>query len=186
MRIIAGQFKSRHLKGTPPAGTRPTSDKLRETLFNILGESVRRCTFLDGCAGVGAVGIEAISRGAQAVVFVEQSRRAARTIRENLRLLGVGTGFNILETEIRKALDRCTRDGIVFDIAFVDPPYERDELYQDIVEAFAEKTLLATSGILVLEHTKRKTLPENVGHLKKARSLIQGDSALTFYRPETL
>ena len=76
MRIISGQFKSRHLKATPPPGTRPTSDKLRETLFNILGETVRGCTFLDGCAGVGAIGIEAISRGASMVIFVDQSRKA--------------------------------------------------------------------------------------------------------------
>src|SRR6266576_3763918 len=97
MRVISGQFKSRHLKAMPPPGTRPTSDKLRETLFNILGESVRGCTFLDGCAGVGAIGIEAISRGAEHVVFIEQSRKVTKMIRENLKSLDIEEGFKILE-----------------------------------------------------------------------------------------
>ena len=100
MRIISGQFKSRHLKATPPEGTRPTSDKLRETLFNILGETVRGCTFLDGCAGVGAIGIEAISRGAENVVFVDQARKATRMIRENLQSLAITDGFRILEMDL--------------------------------------------------------------------------------------
>src|SRR5207249_10720162 len=107
MRIIAGQFKSRQLKSTPPPGTRPTSDKLRETLFNILGESVRGCTFLDGCAGVGAIGLEAISRGAKRVVFVDQARKAVRMIRENLDGLGIEEGFKILEMDLAKALAVC-------------------------------------------------------------------------------
>src|SRR5262245_5676033 len=120
MRIIAGQFKSRHLSSGPSSGTRPTSDKLRETLFNILGETVRGCTFLDGCAGVGAIGIEAISRGAEAVVFVDQSRKATRIIRENLNALDIREKFRILEIDISKALDLCAREGLQFDIAFVD------------------------------------------------------------------
>src|SRR2546423_12844245 len=105
MRIISGQFKSRHLKAAPPAGTRPTSDKLRETLFNILGATVRGCTFLDGCAGVGAIGIEAISRGAETVVFADRSRKATRMIRENLQEFDIGAGFRILELDLTKALD---------------------------------------------------------------------------------
>src|ERR1043165_6930468 len=103
MRIIAGEFKSRQLKSTPPAGTRPTSDKLRETLFNILGMTVRGCSLLDGCAGVGAIGIEAISRGAATVVFVDQSRKATRMIRENLQAFDVQKGFRILELDLAKA-----------------------------------------------------------------------------------
>src|SRR5688572_29919034 len=134
MRIISGLYRSRHLRGSPPPGTRPTSDKLRETLFNILGETVRGCTFLDGCAGVGAIGIEAISRGAQSVVFVEQSRKAVRMIRENLQALEISEGSRILELDLRKALDVCARDGVAFDIAFVDPPYEREDLYKDALQ----------------------------------------------------
>jgi 16S rRNA (guanine966-N2)-methyltransferase len=183
MRIIAGQFKSRHLKATPPSGTRPTSDKLRETLFNILGESVRGCTFLDGCAGVGAIGIEAISRGAERVVFADQSRKAARMIRENLKSLQIEEGFQILEMDFSRALDVCLRDRIVFDIAFVDPPYEREHLYKDALERFGSRPLLAPSGILILEHSRRMEIP-SVGTLKRTRTLQQGDSALSFYKTE--
>jgi 16S rRNA (guanine966-N2)-methyltransferase len=177
MRIIAGEFKSRHLKAEPPPGTRPTSDKLRETLFNVLGESVRGCCFLDGCAGVGAIGIEAISRGATHVVFVDQSRKATRMIRENLQSLGITEGFQILEMDLARALDIC---GQRFDIAFVDPPYEREHIYKDALE----KVPLAPGGLLILEHSKRAALPEAAGRLKQTRQLQQGDSVLAFYRPE--
>src|SRR5437016_4714533 len=181
MRIIGGQFRSRHLKSGPPAGTRPTSDKLRETLFNILGESVRGCTFLDGCAGVGAIGIEAISRGAETVFFVDQSRKAARMIRENLDALDIRTGFKILEMDLRKALDLCSCEGIVFDVAFVDPPYERNQIYKEALDRFSTPLLLAPGGVLILEHSKRKAMPELAGNLKRVRTLIQGDSVLAFY-----
>src|SRR5437868_6312383 len=167
MRIIAGQFKSRHLKATPPEGTRPTSDKLRETLFNILGETVRGCTFLDGCAGVGAIGIEAISRGAENVVFVDQARKATRMIRENLQSLAITDGFRILEMDLSKALDVCSRDAVTFDIAFIDPPYEREHIYKDALERFSTQPLLAIDGVVVLEHSKRNELPETVNNLKR-------------------
>src|ERR1700757_1000693 len=115
MRIISGKFKSRHLKGTPPAGIRPTSDKLRETLFNILGPRVDGATFLDGCAGVGAIGIEAISRGAALVYFVDQSRKACQIIRQNLASLEITEGFKILEMDLVRALGTIDTP---FDMAF--------------------------------------------------------------------
>ncbi len=122
MRIISGQFRSRQLKGTPPAGLRPTSDKLRETLFNVLGPYVTGSDFLDACAGMGGVGIEAISRGAQSVYFVDASRKASSIIRENLSMLEVRDGFRILEMDLRKAIHGFQRDGSAFDVAFLDPP----------------------------------------------------------------
>ncbi|PYS04533.1 MAG: 16S rRNA (guanine(966)-N(2))-methyltransferase RsmD [Acidobacteria bacterium] len=125
MRIISGRFKSRRLKATPPAGIRPTSDKLKETIFNVLHPTVEGATFFDGCAGMGSIGIEALSRGARRVYFVEQSRKACQIIRENLQLLGIEGGYKILEMDLIKALDLCIRDGVHFDIAFLDPPYER-------------------------------------------------------------
>src|SRR5262245_57025474 len=124
MRVISGKFRSRHLKGTPPPGIRPTSDKLKETMFNILGARVQGARFLDGCAGLGGIGIEAISRGAAFVCFVEQSRKACQIIRENLRVLEVEDGFRILEMDFAKALHHF--EGAL-DIAFVDPPYERED-----------------------------------------------------------
>lgn len=176
MRIIAGKFRSRRLKGTPPSGIRPTSDKLRETVFNILGASVEGTTFLDGCAGMGGIGIEAVSRGASMVVFVDQSRKACRMIRENLESLAIKEGCKILEMDLAEALK-----GIQVDIAFVDPPYQREDLYESVLEHFGK----APPGLLIIEHSKHKDLPGSAGKLRKIRSLVQGDAALAFYRPET-
>ena len=173
MRIISGKFKSRRLKGTPPAGIRPTSDKLKETVFNILGASVEGATFLDACAGTGAMGIEAISRGAAFVYFVEQSRKACQIIRENLKSLEVDQGYKILEMDLGKALKDIDTQ---IDIAYVDPPYDRDDLYETALNCFK-------GGLLVVEHSKRKELPETAGDLRKIRSLVQGDAALAFYKP---
>ena len=179
MRIISGKFKSRRLKATPPAGIRPTSDKLKESVFNILGASIEGATFLDGCAGMGGIGIEAISRGAALVYFVDQSRKACHIIRENLKSLGVERGFKILEMDLIKALDVFDTP---FDIAFLDPPYEREDLYEAFLNRFGSDPLLAPDGLLIIEHSKRKKLPSAAGHLRQTRSLVQGDAALAFYR----
>jgi len=178
VRVISGKFKSRRLKGTPPAGIRPTSDKLRETVFNILGSRVEGSTFLDGCAGMGAIGIEAISRGAARVYFIEQSRKACQIIRENLKSLGVEDGFEILQMDLIKALDYITTPP---DIAFVDPPYEREDLYEACLDRFGSKPLMSPDGLLIFEHSKRKELPAAAGNLRQIRSLVQGDAALAFY-----
>ena len=185
MRVIAGLFRSRHLKAKPPAGIRPTSDRLRETLFNVLGPNVEGSVFLDACAGMGGVGIEAISRGARFVHFVDQSRKATAIIRENLDSLDVKEGFRILETDLGKTLDLFEHDGTVFDIVFVDPPYEKAGLYGEALTAFGSSRLLAEGGILVMEHSKRAELAETVGRLRRYRVLPQGDSTLSFYRVET-
>ena len=178
MRIISGKFKSRRLKGTPPSGIRPTSDKLKETIFNILGPRVEGAVFLDACAGMGAIGIEAISRGASFVYFVESSRKACDIIRENLRLLDVTEGAEILQHDLVKALDHVNRS---IDIAFADPPYEREDLYEACLNRFGNGEILSAEGLLILEHSKRREMPEAAGRLRKIRSLVQGDAALAFY-----
>jgi len=183
MRIISGKFKSRQLKGTPPAGLRPTSDKLRETLFNILGPAVVDSDFLDACAGMGGVGIEAISRGAHSVCFVDASRKATAIIRENLTALKIHSGFRILEMELKKALLVLERDT-VFDIVFLDPPYDREDLYTMALEFFGSRPVLKDDGILVMEHSKRQEPPEIGGFLRRYRLLTQGDSCLSFYRKD--
>jgi len=184
MRIISGQFKSRQLKGTPPPGLRPTSDKLRETLFNILGPSIDGSHFLDACAGMGGIGIEAISRGAETVCFVDTSRKATAIIRDNLAMLKIDGGFRILEMELRKALQACDREGASFDIAFLDPPYDREDLYTMALESFGSRPLLKDEGILVMEHSKRYEPPAAEGFLQRYRMLNQGDSSLSFYRKD--
>lgn len=184
MRIISGTFRSRQLKGRPPAGIRPTSDKLRETLFNVLGSAVEGVLFLDGFAGMGAIGIEALSRGARFVYFVDQSRKACAIIRENLESLGVKEGVRILQTDLGKALDQFEREGTAFDIVFLDPPYERESLYAECLAAFGARPLLADGGVLVLEHSRRLEVSDSAGKLKRYRVLTQGDSSLSFYRAE--
>jgi|SRR5688572_24640451 len=182
MRVIAGQFRSRQLKGKPPAGIRPTSDKLRETLFNVLGPRVQGATFLDGFAGMGGVGIEAISRGARFVYFVDHSRKACAIIRENLASLEVTEGFRVLETDLAKTLDLFEGEGVTFDIVFLDPPYEREVLYTEGLLAFGTRPLLNEGAVLVMEHSKRVDLEEIAGTLMRYRVLTQGDSTLSFYR----
>jgi 16S rRNA (guanine(966)-N(2))-methyltransferase RsmD len=184
MRVIAGIFRSRQLKGKPPEGTRPTSDKLRETLFNVLGPAVQDAVFLDGFAGIGGIGIEALSRGARAVYFVDRSRKAWEIIRENLQSLQVTAGVRVLEASMAKSLDLFERDGVVFDIVFLDPPYEREALYTECLSEFSKRPLLAENGLLIMEHSKRVELPEVAGKLRRYRQLTQGDSTLSFYRTE--
>jgi len=179
LRIISGRFGSRRLKGTPPPGIRPTSDKLKETVFNILGERVEGAVFVDGCAGLGGIGLEAISRGAAFVYFVEQSRKACRMIEENLHSLDVSEGFEILQLDLPRALGLI---GKPVDIAYVDPPYDREDLYEACLDRFGAGSLLASGGLLILEHSKRKELPVVAGGLKCIRSLVQGDAALAFYK----
>ena len=182
MRVIAGIFRSRQLKGKPPAGIRPTSDKLRETLFNVLGPRVQDSNFLDGFAGMGGVGIEAISRGARFVCFVDQSRKASAIIRQNLESLEVTEGFRMIEADLGKTLDLFERERATFDIVFLDPPYERQELYAESLSAFGSRHLLTEGGLLVMEHSKRVELPETEGVLMRYRVLTQGDSTLSFYK----
>ena len=184
MRIISGKFGSRQLKGTPPSGLRPTSDKLRETLFNVLGPAIAGSDFLDAFGGMGGVGIEAISRGARFVHFVDASRKACAMIRENLAGLGVRDGFRVLELDADKAFRLFERDSVSFDFAFLDPPYDREDLYTTALESFGTRPLLKEDAILVMEHSKRHDLPELAGFLRRYRTLIQGDSCLSFYRKD--
>jgi len=183
VRIIAGRYRSRRLKVGPPEGTRPTSDKLRETLFNILGGRVIESMFLDAYAGVGAIGIEALSRGAATVAFVDESPEACDAIRANLESLGLTQGQQVFQTDLARALKRPVNGR--FDIAFLDPPYGRDDLYRQDLEQFGAGACLAPDGVLVLEHLRTTQLPDAVGCLDRIRTHPQGDSALTFYQAET-
>ncbi|HKQ39918.1 MAG TPA: 16S rRNA (guanine(966)-N(2))-methyltransferase RsmD [Verrucomicrobiae bacterium] len=183
MRIIAGKFRGRRLKSPPSLETRPTSDRLRETLFNILAPRLGGACFLDLCAGSGAIGIEALSRGASHVTFVDRSRKMYALIETNLKLLEVEG--DTVEVASKEALDflrrRIKSDDAPFDVIFFDPPYTMD--YEEVlgyVGAHAER-LLAEDGVVIVEHHKKKKLAEEFGHLKRYRVLKQGDSELSFY-----
>lgn len=181
MRVIAGAFKGRVLQSPEWDGLRPTSDRLRETLFNILAPRIDGARMLDVCAGTGAVGIEALSRGAAAVTFVEEDRRALALIEANLRKCGVREGYTI---DRRNALARAlVLPGGPFDIVFLDPPYAQRSLEPWLELASAQVT---SRGLVVLEHASRLQAPSPVDGLTMVRRLRQGDSALAFYEPDVV
>jgi len=161
---------------------RPTSDRLRETLFNILGPAVSGATFVDLYAGTGAVGIEALSRGAHAVHFVESSARAAALIRENLRSLGVGEGFEIHEREVQRALCLLDSRSVEPGYVFLDPPYRKQQTYGETLQLLSHMRLLSPASIVIAEHEKKFDPGERFGALQRYRLLQQGDAALSFYR----
>ena len=179
VRVIAGSLKGRRLKAPTWTGLRPTSDKLRETMFNILAPRIAGARVLDGYAGTGAVGIEALSRGAAAVTFVERDRRAQALIAENLAHCGVADGYVIIRASVARAAAGLLADP--FDIMIFDPPY--DERADDLLAAAGEH--LAADGVLVLEHARRAASPHRAGGLRKAREVRSGDSALSFYVADT-
>ena len=207
MRIIAGKFRGRKLKSPPSLQTRPTSDRLRETLFNILAPRIEGARFLDLCAGTGAVGIEALSRGAAHVTFVDQSREMCALIEANLEALEVDEDeLEIVSAEASEFLRRRaarTKPSLSitprrlpargprlvallprsqpFDIIFFDPPYAAD--YEVVLNYIGEHAarLIAEVGILIVEHDKKKGPREEAGRLRRYRVVKQGDSALSFY-----
>lgn len=185
MRIIAGKYRGRKLKSPPSLQTRPTSDRLRETLFNILAPRIEGARFLDLCAGSGAVGIEALSRGAVHAAFVDQSRRMCGLIAANLDEFGIDEEESeVVCSEASVFLQRREKVGSkqgALDIIFFDPPYATD--YEAVLERLGDKeeALLAEAGLVIVEHHKKRDLKEEFGGLKRCRSLRQGDSCLSFY-----
>ena len=177
MRIIAGELKGRTLETPRWHGLRPTSDRLRETLFNVLGPRIRGARLLDAYAGTGAVGIEALSRGAAHVTFVEQDPRAVALIERNLTRCGVTDRHAIIRSGFAGAF--ASAPGTLFDIVFLDPPYGRGSL-ADALDAAAP--LAGPDTLLVIEHARRDQAPDDRGPLRRTRVLTSGDSALGFYR----
>jgi 16S rRNA (guanine(966)-N(2))-methyltransferase RsmD len=172
------------LKSPPSLETRPTSDRLRETLFNILAPRIKEARFLDLCAGSGAVGIEALSRGAAHVAFVDQSRPACALIETNLGSLNIDReDFEVLVAEALEFLRRRVRKGSeLFHIIYFDPPYAAD--YGMVLDYIGEhrKSLLMEDGLVIVEHARKQDLNKEFGELRRYRELKQGDSALSFYQ----
>jgi 16S rRNA (guanine966-N2)-methyltransferase len=182
MRVIAGKFRSRLLKGPGMLRIRPTSDRLRETLFNVLGPSLEDSFFVDLYAGTGAVGIEAISRGAREVIMVESSAKAARLIRQNLDSLGIRSGAELIEAEAVRGLERMAARHLLADFMFLDPPYEKEREYGSVLGFLDASHLVAPYGIVIVEHSRKMELPQRFARLERSRLLEQGDAALSFYR----
>jgi len=186
MRVIAGKYRSRPLLSLRGMDIRPTSDRLRETLFNVLcagnPEALAGSVWLDLYAGTGAVGIEALSRGAAMVYFAEPSKPAADVIAANLKSLGIASGSQIAKVETLKALGQWAKAGVRANYIFLDPPYRLREEYEKTLALLAESSLLASSSLVIAEHEKRFDPGESFGCLERYRKLEQGDATLGFYR----
>jgi 16S rRNA (guanine966-N2)-methyltransferase len=186
MRVIAGKFRSRHLQSLKGLDLRPTSDRLRETLFNILGDLVIGSCFIDAFAGTGAVGIEALSRGASEVVFIENHAPAVALIKKNIASLPIKEGVRILSIDARRALQTLAQENSMStalrQIVFLDPPYDHAADYDRVLSFLGSATLLSEGSLVIAEHRRSFALPEAVGNLQSVRVLRQGDATLSFYR----
>ena len=178
MRVIAGEFKGRRLEAPRWEGLRPTSDKLRETLFNVLAARIAGARVVDGFAGTGALGIEALSRGAARVTFVERDQRAVRLIATNLERCGVPPERYVIIRGDFGSAGHAERDRTRADLVLLDPPYDLKSLEEAIGSA---AVLLDPGGLVVVEHAKRRESPAAAGGLSRRRVLKSGDSALSFY-----
>ena len=186
MRVIAGTFRSRLLQSPPGTSTRPTSDRLRETLFNILGPRVRGCRFVDLYAGTGAVGIEAISRGAAHVWFAENAHPALKTLRANLQALGIQHSYALEDRGSGALLERLTRLSDPINLVYLDPPYEAEAEYSATLALLGSARgtkLLAHDALVIAEHASRSKVPLLVryGNLGRTRTYQQGETTLSFY-----
>jgi 16S rRNA (guanine(966)-N(2))-methyltransferase RsmD len=175
MRVIAGEFRSRRLKSLPGLDVRPTPDRLRETLFAVLTPVIEGAKFVDAYAGVGAVGIEALSRGAREAIFIEKSREAVDIIRENLATLGLRERGRLIKGKAAALLAREQAD-----IVFLDPPYDRETEYQEALAAAAQ----SGAPLVIAQHSTRLKLSERYGVLARYREIRQGDNQLTLFRRE--
>jgi 16S rRNA (guanine966-N2)-methyltransferase len=173
MRIIAGEFRSRTLQSMPGMDVRPTSDKLRETLFNIINMSIEGTVFVDAYAGTGAVGIEALSRGARHVIFIEKDKEAVRLIKANLKTLGAEARARVIHGPSAIYLG-----GLDADIVFMDPPYPKEHEYQASLDALANRDV----PLVIVQHSSRLALDEEYGPLHRTRILKQGENSLAWYR----
>jgi 16S rRNA (guanine(966)-N(2))-methyltransferase RsmD len=172
MRVIGGEFRSRKLKSAPGLETRPTPDRLREALFNVLAPRIRGVVFLDAYAGTGAVGIEALSRGATRAIFVEKSRAVVDVIRANLSALGLEARAEVFTGRVPSVVQRLEAD-----IVFLDPPYEAVQEYESALVALQRESV----GLVIVQHEARLELNEQYGPWRKYRTLKQGSNSLSFY-----
>jgi len=186
MRIIAGQYRSRLLVSPPGTSTRPTSDRLRETLFNIISPRISGAQFIDLFAGTGAVGLEAISRGAAHVYFAENAGPALKSLRTNLTNLKITGGYALEDRGVMPLLQRLAKASTAIDVVFLDPPYNEEEAYTQtlgFLGSAANRALLAPDALVIAEHATKSPfkLAERYGTLTRTRVYKQGDTSLSFY-----
>jgi 16S rRNA (guanine(966)-N(2))-methyltransferase RsmD len=186
MRVIAGKYRGRPLRSLRGTEIRPTSDRLRETLFNVLTagnpEALAGTVWLDLFAGTGAVGIEALSRGAKQACFVEKSAAAAALIEQNLQSLGIVEGYKILRDNLAGVVWRLQREHFAADVVFLDPPYGLRHSYEETLTVLADSSLVWAMSVVIAEHEKKYDPGDEFGPLRRIRKLAQGNTVLSFYR----
>lgn len=186
MRVIAGKYRSRQLKSLKGKALRPTSDRLRETLFNVIGQRIEGVRFVDAFAGTGAVGIEALSRGAREVIFIEKYSPAATLIKKNLASLDIRDHARVLCLDAVHGLEILHQENRTSELApgmvYLDPPYGNTEDYDRVLSFLGFATLLREGSLVIAEHRRNFELPEVAGKLHRVRVLRQGDAVLSFYR----
>jgi len=186
MRVIAGKYRGRPLRSLRGMDIRPTSDRLRETLFNVLAagnpQALDGSVWLDLFAGTGAVGIEALSRGASHVYFIETAAVAAKLIEHNLESLGIAEGYRILRDDLSGVLWRLQREHVAADVVFLDPPYRMRLAYEQTLTALADSSIVWAMSLVIAEHEKKFDPGSEFGSLLRVRKLTQGNTALSFYR----
>lgn len=181
MRIIAGKFRSQPLLAPKGRDTRPTSDRLRETLFNVLAPRIQDAVFADLFAGTGAVGLEALSRGARQVYFAENAKGSLTILHQNLNRFQVGHQAQVEPAGTKALLNRLLQQGILLEIVFLDPPYHDLSAYKTTLQFLSEQPILAPGARVVAEHARRIPLPEISGPLQPYRRIEHGEAAITFF-----
>ncbi len=182
MRVIAGTAKGRTIEAPAGLDTRPVTDKIRQSLFNIWQFDIPGSRFLDLFSGSGSMGIEALSRGAERSVMVEKRKDAADIIRKNLNSLGLMTNAVVLQEDVFDAVKRLERKGEKFDTIYLDPPYTVDEIFEPVMELMGQTELLDPEGVLVIRTRKEKEMKDRYGNLEKYREKVYGISRAHFYR----
>jgi 16S rRNA (guanine966-N2)-methyltransferase len=183
MRVISGRYRGRRLKGPKGMGLRPTGDRLKEALFNILQPRIPGAVMLDAFSGTGAIGIEALSRGAGKVVFIDRDLPANRLIQQNLEICGIEADFLIVREDVFTALRSFARRGFKADIIFFDPPYDFKP-YHDLLKIVFVQGLVSTDACVVIEHNSHAVLPESDEGFERIRVVRQGDKCLSIYRTQ--
>ncbi|SDJ74609.1 16S rRNA (guanine(966)-N(2))-methyltransferase RsmD [Sediminibacillus albus] len=182
MRVISGKYKGRQIKPVPNRLTRPTTDKVKEALFQIIGPFFQGGNCLDLFAGSGGLGIEALSRGMDKAVFVDKHPKAIRTIHENIQMLHLGNATEVYRTDAFRAIKAAAKRELTFELIFLDPPYGKVS-YEDLLESLETHRLLNKNGIIVCEHEGRTSLPDQFAGFEKKQTEIYGNTtALTLYQ----
>ena len=182
MRVISGTAKGKRLKAPPGNDTRPITDMIKEALFNVLGQWIGDADFLDLFAGSGSVGIEALSRGARRVIFVDNSQAAVKTIRENLVNCGFEHQYELYRYDVIEAITRLRKRDLVFDYIYIDPPFTQEKIFLAVMKALDENNLLQVNGTLIIRTPRKMMLPVNFQNLVSIRHNHYGDSTLNYYQ----